>query len=169
MLIILSLFWKFRLREQTRVSKNFLGEYLFVFVKYLCNCCPKIRPKKITKLYFDFNYYRPVGRRNVFVSGAGGLRFQSRTGQIGHSVIYGLPLLQHFFEWSFVAMAQRLRMGPANSLHTGPQYSEYNERFDFNCCKLSELAGCFTPFKTKLKMCNRVLLYFQQLGRLVHK
>ena len=34
---------------------------------------------------------------NVFVSGAGGLSFKSRAGQIGHSVANGSPLLQHFF------------------------------------------------------------------------
>ena len=43
---------------------------------------------------------------NAFVSGAGGLRFKSRAGQIGHSVANGSPPLQHFFEWSCVARAQ---------------------------------------------------------------
>ena len=43
---------------------------------------------------------------NAFVSGAGGLRFKSRAGQIGHSVANGSPLLQHFFERSCVARAQ---------------------------------------------------------------
>ena len=35
---------------------------------------------------------------NAFVSGAGGLGFKSRAGQIGHSVANSSPLLQHFFE-----------------------------------------------------------------------
>ena len=43
---------------------------------------------------------------NAFVSGAGGLRFKSRAGQIGHSVANGSPPLQHFFERSCVARAQ---------------------------------------------------------------
>ena len=43
---------------------------------------------------------------NAFVSGAGGLRFKSRVGQIGHSVANGSPPLRHFFEWSCVARAQ---------------------------------------------------------------
>ena len=43
---------------------------------------------------------------NAFVSGAGGLRFKSRTVQIGHSVANGSPPLRHFFEWSCVARAQ---------------------------------------------------------------
>ena len=38
-----------------------------------------------------------------FVSGAGGLRFKSRAGQIGHSVANGLPPLRHFFERICVA------------------------------------------------------------------
>ena len=37
---------------------------------------------------------------NAFASGAGGLKFKSRAGQMGHSVANGLPLLQHFFESS---------------------------------------------------------------------
>ena len=43
---------------------------------------------------------------NAFVSGAGGLRFKSRAGQIGHSVANGSPPLRHFFERSCVARAQ---------------------------------------------------------------
>ena len=42
----------------------------------------------------------------AFVSGAGGLRFKSRVGQIGHSVANGSPPLRHFFEGSCVARAQ---------------------------------------------------------------
>ena len=54
---------------------------------------------------------------NAFVSGTGGLRFESRTGQIGHSVANGSPPLLRFFEKSCVARAQWREMGPANSLH----------------------------------------------------
>ena len=43
---------------------------------------------------------------NAFVSGAGGLRFKSRAGQIRHSVANGSPPLRHFFERSCVARAQ---------------------------------------------------------------
>ena len=39
----------------------------------------------------------------AFVSGAGGLRFKSLAGQIGHSLANGSPPLQHFFEKSCVA------------------------------------------------------------------
>ena len=42
---------------------------------------------------------------NAFVSGAGGLKFKSRAGQIGHSVANGSPPL-YFFEKSCVAQAQ---------------------------------------------------------------
>ena len=56
---------------------------------------------------------------NAFVSGAGGLRFKSQNGQIGHSVANGSPPLRHFFERSCVAREQISKdaeMGPANSL-----------------------------------------------------
>ena len=43
---------------------------------------------------------------NAFVSGAVGLRFKSRAGQIRHKVANGLPQLQHFYERSCVARAQ---------------------------------------------------------------
>ena len=36
----------------------------------------------------------------LFISGAGGLKFKSLAGQIGHKVTNGLPLLQQFFEKS---------------------------------------------------------------------
>ena len=35
---------------------------------------------------------------NAFVSGAGGLRFKSRAGQIEHSVAKDSPPLRHFFQ-----------------------------------------------------------------------
>ena len=43
---------------------------------------------------------------NAFVSGAGGLRFKSLAGQIGHSVANGSSPLRHFFKKSCVARAQ---------------------------------------------------------------
>ena len=43
---------------------------------------------------------------NAFVSGAGGLRFESQTGQIGHTVVNGSPPLLCFFDRSCVARAQ---------------------------------------------------------------
>ena len=43
---------------------------------------------------------------NAFVSGAEGLRFKSRAGQIGHSVANGLPMQRHFFQRSCVTQMQ---------------------------------------------------------------
>ena len=46
-----SILW-FRQEEQnSEFPKSFFGGYLFVFVKYLCNCSPKIKTKNI-KNYF---------------------------------------------------------------------------------------------------------------------
>ena len=42
---------------------------------------------------------------NAFISGAGDLRFESQTGQIGRSVANGSPPYLHFFERSCVARA----------------------------------------------------------------
>ena len=59
--------------------------------------------------YF-FQFLRCTGqsveRQRAFVSGAGGLRFESRAGQIGHSVANVLLTLRYFFEGSCVARAQ---------------------------------------------------------------
>ena len=49
---------------------------------------------------------------DALVSGARGLRFKSRAGQIGHSVANSSPPLQHFFKQSCVARAQRTGDGP---------------------------------------------------------
>ena len=49
---------------------------------------------------------------NAFVSGARGLRFKSRAGQIGHSVANSSPPLRHFFERSSLAWAQGRGDGP---------------------------------------------------------
>ena len=51
-----------------------------------------------------FSSCRPGGY--VFVSGAGGLRFKSWAGQIGHSVANGSLPLQHFFKRSLVGWVQ---------------------------------------------------------------
>ena len=54
----------------------------------------------------DENKPASLSSGNTFVSGAGGLRFKSRAGQIGHSVANGSPPLRHIFESSCVARAQ---------------------------------------------------------------
>ena len=43
---------------------------------------------------------------NALLSGVGGQKFKSRTGQIEHSVANGSPPLRYFFERSCVARAQ---------------------------------------------------------------
>ena len=49
---------------------------------------------------------------NAFVSGAGGLRFKSRAGQITHNVVNGSPPLRHLFKRNRAARAQRRGDGP---------------------------------------------------------
>ena len=67
---------------------------------------------------------------NTFVSGAGGVRFKSRAGQVGHSVANGSQLLQHFFERSCAAGHNDVEISHANLLHASAYYSEYNKRID---------------------------------------
>ena len=55
---------------------------------------------------------------NDIASGAGGLVFDSRAGQIGHRVANGLPPLRCFFGVrSYVAHVLSCGDGPRNSLH----------------------------------------------------
>ena len=61
----------------------------------------------------------------AFIYGAGGLRFNTRAGQIGHSVANGSPTLQHFFaglpersDGAGLPGRSDAEMGPANSFHT---------------------------------------------------
>ena len=54
---------------------------------------------------------------NAFVSGAVGLRFESRAGQVGRSVVNGSPLLLHFFKEAALPGRNDAKMGPKNLLH----------------------------------------------------
>ena len=54
----------------------------------------------------DFSELASWSSGNALISGAGGLRFKSWTGQIGHSVANGSPPLQHLLERSCVTLAQ---------------------------------------------------------------
>ena len=60
------------------------------------------------------------------------MKFNSRAGQIGHSVANGSPPLRHIFNRSSVACRRNdAEVGPANSLHASAYYREYNKKFDF--------------------------------------
>ena len=74
--------------------------------------CLSSKTKLISKITFASIIHFSWSSGNAFISGAGGLRFKSRTGQIGHSVANGSPPLRHFFEWSCVAGAQWRGDGP---------------------------------------------------------
>ena len=84
---------------------------------------------------------------NAFFSGAGGLIFKSRAGQIGYSVAicrssgHRCDISSKATEWPRYNEA---KMGPANSLHTLAKYSEYNKRFSFD---LIQTFGILVKFK----------------------
>ena len=73
----------------------------------------------------------------MFVSGTGGLRFKSRAGQIGLTVV--LPTARHRCNISpkgaLLPGRNDAEMRSVNSLHASAYYSEYNERFDFDLIK----------------------------------
>ena len=56
--------------------------------------------------------------------------FKSWTGQVGHSVANGLPLLRHFLERALLPGRKDADMGPANSLHAMAYYCKHNKTFD---------------------------------------
>ena len=76
-----------------------------------------------------FNLRKASG--NAFVSGAGGLRFKSRAGQIGHSVANGSSPCDISSKGAVLPRRNDVEIGPANSLHASAYYSEYQERFDY--------------------------------------
>ena len=68
----------------------------------------------------------------MFVSGAEGLKFKSRVGQVRYSVANGSPSLRPLFENCCVARRSNIiEMCSANSLHTSAWYSEYDEDLVF--------------------------------------
>ena len=105
---------------------------------YLCPQKHRLEP-----LYLSCNAKHPItgnGTRdclvlarssgNAYVSGAGGLRFKSRAGQIEHSVANALPPQQHFFESTCVARAQMTRRWAPQSRYTLRRNTANNESFD---------------------------------------
>ena len=98
-----------------------------------------ISQKYALRLTNFFRGYSSWSSGNTFVSRAGGLRFKSRAGQIGHSVANGLLPQRQFFERSWVARRNDAEIGPANSLHASAYYTEYNEAFYFIIYFLSPL------------------------------
>ena len=68
---------------------------------------------------------------NAFVFGAGGLRFKSWAGQIGHKM---LPTAHRCCDISskgaMLPGCNDVEMGPTNSLHVSAYYSKNNERFN---------------------------------------
>ena len=63
------------------------------------------------------NYYNTLSN-SLPLDQLAGLKFESRSGQIGHRAANGSPPLRHIFERSGVACRlNEAKMGPANSLH----------------------------------------------------
>ena len=67
---------------------------------------------------------------HAFVSGAGSLKFKSRTGQIGHSVANGSPPLRHFLVRSCEPTGAVMRKSAPPTRYASAIYSEYNIGFD---------------------------------------
>ena len=82
------------------LPKLYFSEMLRFAVVTFYTCQILLRPK--------LHFIEPAScsSSNAFVSGAEGMRFKSRTSQIGHNVANGLPPLRHFFEKRCVVWAQ---------------------------------------------------------------
>ena len=95
---------------------------------------------KVAKTGFQtrfLNYhFRSWSSGNAFVSGAEGLRFKSRAGQIGHSVANGSHRCDISSKGAVLPGRYDAEMGPANSLQASAYYSECNERFDMRFSNL---------------------------------
>ena len=81
---------------------------------------------------------------NAFVSPAGGLRFKSSAGQIGHNAANGLPPLQHFFEKSCVTRRNDAEM---RFVILFGVIRKYNERSIWSCQE------CFCLWKGHATKC----------------
>ena len=81
---------------------------------------------------------------NAFVSPAGGLRFKSSAGQIGHNAANGLPPLQHFFEKSCVTRRNHAEMRLVTLFSV---IRKYNERSIWSCQE------CFCLWKGHATKC----------------
>ena len=71
--------------------------------------------EKFFNKHFLFSSYFTTGQLvsgNAFVSGAVGLRFKSRVGQIGHSVANGSPPLRHSSKGDVLPGRNDAEMGP---------------------------------------------------------
>ena len=103
--------------------------YLFskIVLWFIQNKIIKHKVQYRVKIFLNINTLVSRSSCNAIISGAGGLRFKSQPGQIGHSVVNSL--LRRFFEKSFVFYRRvDAEMGFANSVHASAKYSEYNER-----------------------------------------
>ena len=70
------------------------------------------------------------GRSEVQNSGAGGLRFKTRAGQIERRVETACTAATFFSKGDVSSALNYVEKGPDNSLHASAYYSKYKERFD---------------------------------------
>ena len=112
--------WFFARKIFPKVFKILLIYVLALSVVYLslrCSydiCFSAGKSWRCLNFFRWINFFLPASwsSGNAFVSGAGGLRFKSQAGQIGHSIANGSPPLRHFFKRSCVARAQWRGDGP---------------------------------------------------------
>ena len=86
----------YRICTQKKLKKNLRPAVVLGNGRALCKFIGKLLPWHTAQL----------SSGDAFVSEAGGLRFKSRDGQIGHSVANDSSPLRHLFKTSCVAQAQ---------------------------------------------------------------
>ena len=96
--------------SKPKTVKN-LHKKSFSKFKHAYICFSKLTSNELTPLIqseakINFGYVQVVKWYNAFFSGARGLWFKSRAGQIVQSVANGSPPLRHFFKMKRVARAR---------------------------------------------------------------
>ena len=81
-------------------------------------------------------FYASWSSGNAFVSGAGGLRFKSRAGQIEHSVANGRHRCDISPNRAVLPGRNDAEVGPVNLLHASAYYREHNEGFNLKIFRL---------------------------------
>ena len=116
---------------------------------------------------------------NVFVSGAGGLWFKSRAGQIGHSAANILPPLQHFFEKEWCCPGQMTRRWALQAHYTLQRNTASTKKdlintvslpssINKNCKIWKKIAFCHIVRKTYCSSLHKRLL-MSQIQKLILK
>ena len=104
----------------------------------ISTCCrsqPSFKNLFFFLIFYSIYIYLFISDRfaqllKLIVIGAGGMGFDSRAGQIGHSVAYGSPPLRRFFR-AVLSRRYAAEMNPATCYNAWAQYREHKKDLIF--------------------------------------